>query len=173
MEKIEISNTNISLSEIAKHVSRDVVAIELSDGQVPLARVVPISKTQTLTELGRALRALPSLADDAESLTSLARQSLEDSSFQGRALLVNHNTVQRRMSSGCPTLGGATMGDLVKWLGKLESAHHCSASRLNENRTVSSFTRRAEPRNELFSWWRSARCVLLSDWGCRGFITDS
>jgi hypothetical protein len=45
----------------------------------------------------------------------------------------NINTVQRMMSVGCPTLGGTKMGDLVKWLGKLVSAHLCSASRLNKN----------------------------------------
>lgn len=67
MEKIEISNTNISLSDIAKHVSRDRVTIELSDGQVPLARIVPIAKARTMTELDRALRDCNRLGDDAES----------------------------------------------------------------------------------------------------------
>lgn len=67
MEKIELSNTDISLSDIVKHVSRDRVTIELSDGQVPLARIVPIAKTQTMTELDRALRDCSRLGDDAES----------------------------------------------------------------------------------------------------------
>lgn len=67
VEKIEISNTDISLSDIVKHVSRDRVTIELSVGQVPLARIVPIAKTQTMTELDRALRDCSRLGDDAES----------------------------------------------------------------------------------------------------------
>jgi len=67
MEKIEISNTNISLADIVKHVSRDRVTIELSEGHVPLARIVPIAKIQTMTELDRALRASSRLGDDAES----------------------------------------------------------------------------------------------------------
>lgn len=67
MEKIEISNTDISLAEIVKHVSRDRVTIELSEGQVPLARIIPIAKTQTMTELDRALRDCNRLGDDAES----------------------------------------------------------------------------------------------------------
>ena len=70
MEKIEISNTNISLSDIVKHVSRDRVTIELSDGQVPLARIVPIAKTQTMTGLDRALRDCNRLGDDAEAFAS-------------------------------------------------------------------------------------------------------
>lgn len=67
MEKIEISNTNISLSDIVKHVSRDRVTIELSDGQVPLARIVPIAKSLSMAELDRALRDCARLEDDAES----------------------------------------------------------------------------------------------------------
>lgn len=66
MEKIEISNTNISLLDIVRHVSRDRVTIELSDGQVPLARIVPIAKTQSMTELDRALRDCNRLGEDAE-----------------------------------------------------------------------------------------------------------
>ncbi len=67
MERIEISNTNISLSDIVKRVSRDRVTIELSDGEFPLARIVPIAKAQTMTELDRALRDCDRLGDDAES----------------------------------------------------------------------------------------------------------
>ncbi len=79
MEKIEVSTTNISLSDIARHVSRDRVTIELSEGQVPLARIVPIAKTQTLAELDRALRDCSRLEDDAESFASdvlSARQTI-------------------------------------------------------------------------------------------------
>lgn len=67
MEKIEISNTNISLADIVKHVSCDRVTIELSEGHVPLARIVPNAKIQTMTDLDRALRDSSRLGDDAES----------------------------------------------------------------------------------------------------------
>lgn len=67
MEKIEISNTNINLSDIVKHVSRDRVTIELSDGQVPLARIVPIAQLHSMVDLDRALRNCTRLAEDAES----------------------------------------------------------------------------------------------------------
>jgi antitoxin (DNA-binding transcriptional repressor) of toxin-antitoxin stability system len=70
MEKIEISNTNFTLSDIVKHVSRDRVTIELSEGHVPLARIVPIATTQTMAELDRALRDCDRLGDDAESFAS-------------------------------------------------------------------------------------------------------
>ncbi len=67
MEKIEISNTNFSLSDIVKHVSRNRVTIELSDGQVPLARIIPIAKTPSMAELDQALRECTRLGEDADS----------------------------------------------------------------------------------------------------------
>ncbi len=68
MERIEISNPNVSLSDIVKHVSRDRISVELSDGQVPLAIIVPIDKPTT-TDLDRALRACTRLGDDAEAFS--------------------------------------------------------------------------------------------------------
>lgn len=65
MERIEIS-ANISLSDIVKHVSRDRVCVELSDGQVPLARIVPVDKPQSMSDLDRALRECSRLGDDAD-----------------------------------------------------------------------------------------------------------
>jgi antitoxin (DNA-binding transcriptional repressor) of toxin-antitoxin stability system len=65
MERIEIT-ANISLSDIVKHVSRDRVSVELSEGQVPLARIVPIDKPQSMGDLDRALRDCTRLGEDAE-----------------------------------------------------------------------------------------------------------
>ncbi len=79
MERIEISTANISLSEIAKQVSRDRVSVELSEGQIPLAMIVPVDTARSLADLDRALRACPRLGEDAEAYSSdvlLVRQSL-------------------------------------------------------------------------------------------------
>ena len=65
MERIEISTANISLSDIVKHVSRDRVIVELSDGQVPVARIVPIDKPQSMSDLDQALRNCARLGEDA------------------------------------------------------------------------------------------------------------
>lgn len=65
MERIEISTVNVSLSELVKHVSRDRVIVELSDGEVPLARIVPIDKPQSMSDLDRALRNCSRLGEDA------------------------------------------------------------------------------------------------------------
>jgi len=67
MEKIEISAANLNWSEIVKHVSRDRVSVELSEGEIPLARIVPIDKPRSMVDLDRALRESPRLGEDAEA----------------------------------------------------------------------------------------------------------
>lgn len=66
MERIEISTTKISLAEIVQHVMRDRVIVELSDGQIPMARIVPVDNPRSLSDLDRALRACSRLGEDAE-----------------------------------------------------------------------------------------------------------
>ncbi|MEX1028229.1 MAG: hypothetical protein WD049_09530 [Candidatus Paceibacterota bacterium] len=67
MEKIEISNASINLLEIVQQVARNHVSVELSEGQVPLARIVPIDKSHSMADLDRALRAGTGLGEDAEA----------------------------------------------------------------------------------------------------------
>ncbi len=81
MEKIEISTTNVTLADIVKHVSRDRVIVEFSDGQIPLARIVPIEKPHSMSELDQALRDCSRLGDDADLFANdvlFVRQSLEE-----------------------------------------------------------------------------------------------
>lgn len=81
MEKIDISSANISLSELVKHVSRDGVSVELSESEVPLARIVPIETVASMIELDRAMRASPSLQEDAvpfaDDILSVRREAIE------------------------------------------------------------------------------------------------
>lgn len=65
MERIEVSTANINLSDLAKQVSRDRVSVELFEGQVPLARIVPIEKPHSMADLDQALREIPRLGEDA------------------------------------------------------------------------------------------------------------
>lgn len=79
MEKIELSTTTISLSEVVRQVSRERMPLELTEGQVPLARIVPIDKTHSMAELDRALRECPRLGEDSEAFAQdvlSIRQSL-------------------------------------------------------------------------------------------------
>ncbi len=66
MERIEISSAHISLSELVKHVSRDQVSIELAEGSVPLAKIVPIASKRSMADLDQALRENSKLGDDAD-----------------------------------------------------------------------------------------------------------
>lgn len=66
MQRIDLTTTSMSLAEMVKQVSRDRVPFEISEQQVPLARIVPIDAEHSLADLERALRELPRLGDDAE-----------------------------------------------------------------------------------------------------------
>jgi antitoxin (DNA-binding transcriptional repressor) of toxin-antitoxin stability system len=81
MERIEISTASNNLSEIVKHVSRDGVCVELAEGQVPLAKIVPIDAGHSLADLDRALRDCRLSDDDAEDFASdvlSVREALEE-----------------------------------------------------------------------------------------------
>ena len=66
MERVEISAAELNLPAIINQVRRDRVPIELSDGQVPVARIVPIEKTHSMAELEQALRTTSRLGTDSE-----------------------------------------------------------------------------------------------------------
>jgi hypothetical protein len=79
MERIEVSATNINLFELAHRVSLNRISVELAEGEVPLALIVPVEKPHSMTELDRALRNCVRLEEDAESFAQdvlSVRQSL-------------------------------------------------------------------------------------------------
>lgn len=67
MERHEILSQDVDWRSLIHHVSRDQVTVELSEGEVPVARLVPMKKHMTMAELDHILRKLPSLGEDAES----------------------------------------------------------------------------------------------------------
>ncbi|MDZ4847993.1 MAG: hypothetical protein SGI77_01745 [Pirellulaceae bacterium] len=74
MEKHEILASNIDWPNLVRHVARDRVVVELAEGQVPVARLVPIERPKTFADLDRALRSLPRLGDDAEQFKADVNQ---------------------------------------------------------------------------------------------------
>ncbi len=74
MERHEILSPAINWPNLVRHVVEDQVVVELSDGQVPVARLVPIGKPKTFADLDHALRQLPSLGDDAECFEADIRE---------------------------------------------------------------------------------------------------
>jgi hypothetical protein len=67
MEKQDISNPNIDWASLVRHVAKDQVTIELADGTVAIAQVIPIRKSVAIKDFASMMNSLPSLGEDAES----------------------------------------------------------------------------------------------------------
>jgi antitoxin (DNA-binding transcriptional repressor) of toxin-antitoxin stability system len=65
MERHEISAEKIDWPNLVRHVVRDRVVVELSEGEQPVAMLVPIDRPKTMGDLDKALRQLPGLGEDA------------------------------------------------------------------------------------------------------------
>ena len=67
MERHEISTEKIDWPNLVRHVVRDKVIVELAEGELPVAMLVPIERPRTMADLDSALRQLPRLGEDATS----------------------------------------------------------------------------------------------------------
>jgi len=67
MERHEISTEKIDWPNLVRHVVRDRVIVELADGELPVAMLVPIEQPRTMAKLDAALRQLPRLAEEVKS----------------------------------------------------------------------------------------------------------
>jgi hypothetical protein len=67
LERHEISTEKINWPNLVRHVVRDKVVIELAEGELPIAMLVPIESPRTMAALDAALRQLPRIGDDATS----------------------------------------------------------------------------------------------------------
>ena len=83
MEKQDISNPNIDWASLVRHVAKDQVTIELADGTVAIAQVIPIRKSVAIKDFASMMNSLPSLGEDAESFArdvESARTNFKDDS---------------------------------------------------------------------------------------------
>lgn len=67
MERHEISTEKIDWPNLVRHVVRDKVVVELAEGELPIAMLVPIERPRTMAGLDSALRLIPRLGEDATS----------------------------------------------------------------------------------------------------------
>lgn len=67
MERHEISTEKIDWPNLVRHVVRDKVVVELAEGELPIAMLVPIERPRTMADLDAALRQLPRLGKAAMS----------------------------------------------------------------------------------------------------------
>jgi hypothetical protein len=70
MEKQDISIPGIDWASLVRHVAKDQVTIELAEGTVAIARVVPVTKPVSMKDFASIMSAIPSLGDDAESFAN-------------------------------------------------------------------------------------------------------
>ena len=81
LERHEFLSNKIDWPNLVRHVVRDRVVVELAEGQIPVAKLVPIERPKTLADLDRALRQLPLLGEDAkrfEALVNEVRSSMNE-----------------------------------------------------------------------------------------------
>lgn len=65
MERHEISTDKIDWPNLVRHVVRDRVVVELAEGELPVAMLVPIERPKTMADLDKALRQIPRLGEEA------------------------------------------------------------------------------------------------------------
>jgi hypothetical protein len=83
MEKQDISNPNIDWTSLVRHVAKDQVTVELADGMIAIAQVIPIKKSVPMKDFAAMMSLLPSLGEDAESFArdvEAARSSFKEDS---------------------------------------------------------------------------------------------
>ncbi len=77
MEKQDISNLTADWAGLVRHVAKDQVSVEFTDGTVAIAHLVPISKSVSMKDFASIMAAVPSLGEDAESFAKDAKTTPE------------------------------------------------------------------------------------------------
>ena len=67
MEKQDISNLNCEWAGLVRHVAKNQVSVEFTDGAITIAQLVPIQKSVSMKDFASIMAAVPSLGEDAES----------------------------------------------------------------------------------------------------------
>lgn len=67
LEKQDISNLDIDWAGLVRHVTKDQVAVEFTDGLVAIAQLIPVKKSVSMKDFASIMATIPSLGEDAES----------------------------------------------------------------------------------------------------------
>jgi hypothetical protein len=70
MEKHEISNSEIDWISLFRHVASDQVTVEIADGAIAIAEIVPKKKPLAVKDLPALMASLPPLGHDASSFAN-------------------------------------------------------------------------------------------------------
>ncbi len=67
VEKQDISNLTAEWAGLVRHVAKDQVSVEFTDGAMSIAQLIPIKKLVSMKDFASIMAAVPSLGEDAES----------------------------------------------------------------------------------------------------------
>ncbi len=70
MEKVDILNPDIDWAHLIRHVARDQISVELSEGSIAIAEVVPKKTPILMKDFAAFMNSIPLLGDDADSFAS-------------------------------------------------------------------------------------------------------
>jgi len=70
MEKADILNPDIDWATLVRHVARDQVTVELADGSIAIAEVVPKKTPILMKDFAAFMKSVPALEDDADSFAN-------------------------------------------------------------------------------------------------------
>jgi len=70
MEKADILNPDIDWATLVRHVARDQVTVELADGSIAIAEVVPKKTPILMKDFAAFMSSIPALGDDADSFAN-------------------------------------------------------------------------------------------------------
>lgn len=83
MERKEINAENSSWNSLLRHVARDQATVEVSENDVPIARIEPIRRAVLMSELDTVLSDLPSLGTDLDSFAADIEDALNQFPDEG------------------------------------------------------------------------------------------
>jgi len=67
MEKADILNPDIDWAHLIRHVARDQISVELSEGSIAIAEVVPKKTPILMNDFAAFMGSIPRLGEDADS----------------------------------------------------------------------------------------------------------
>ena len=83
MERREITAGNFDWNSLLRHVVGDQATVEVSENDVPVARIGPIRRSVLMSEIDAVLAALPSLGTDVDGFAADIERALNELPTEG------------------------------------------------------------------------------------------
>jgi len=83
MERRDINAGNFDWNSLLRHVVGDQATVEVSENDVPVARIEPIRRSVPMSELGSLLASLPLLGTDVNGFSKDIKNALDELPTEG------------------------------------------------------------------------------------------